>query len=396
MINKSNWVNLGAKQCANSMATQKPKILFPKNSLLQKEWDLIEKHNDLLKINYNIIQNAYINSKVFLGLKVIQNQPLLFLGYSNSYEMIGNKLIKLDVMIKISNNVQLHERYDISDDNEYKNIIRSFAVDSNTKNIFNSNWISNDFKDTTVLRTKNIPYALFFSNPMENAEFENVDSQLLEDYSKHISLLLTDSKVSKGLIHLNTPQMQGTSENINKLKQCLEDEKAVVYENTNIFSLLQQGGLTIQQGSSNYQSLLDKLKFYESKIKQFAFMKKESSDLGTKNLQSSETELLNSDADDYIELKANFLELQWEFFIRNVFFDYLKSIKGITTDYKNAIIEVECMGSTKYLQNIKNAYIQNQNGVLTNPNEIFNDKGKKYGKEENVPDTAKPQTINNN
>lgn len=364
---KNLWTNFGAKQFANSIATKAPKFKFS-NSIIQAEWEVIEKYNNLLNINYKIINNSSIYGNHFLGLKVIENIPILITGEVIEYEMIANKIIKLDIKIDLFKNWNICEFYDLHDA-KWKNQVQRYAF--NSKNEFKSlKTIKYSGKEQEFLITKNIPYWPFFANPLESADFENVPNELLEDWYTHLILITTDSLISKGLTHLNTPQMTGTADNIKKLKEALLDPKAVVYENTNIFSMLQQGGVQIQQGVSNYSSILEKIKFLENKIKQLAFLKKETTDLGTKNLQTSETELLNSDSDDYIELKANLMEIQWQGFLRNVFFDYLETYKKI--DCFNCEIDVEVIGSTKFLQNRSNRYIQNQQGSLMNPNEINN------------------------
>ena len=340
------WKNFAAKQYANTIATIPPKISFPKNKELQNQWDELVKWNNLLKINYKLVNNSHLNKVSFLGLKDVSGIPILVIGESSYYKMNANKLVELNVKIDELGDWGIYEIYDINENNELKNIVQRYALNKNTNEKANPISLSYKYTNNSFLKTLNIPFAPFFSNPLENDELENVDEQLFQDWKDNIDILITDSLVSKGIIHLNTPQMNGSSENITRLKKALTDPKEVLFENQSIFSLLQQGGIQIQQGQSNYLSILEKLKFLENKIKQFGFLKKETSDLGTKNLQTSETELLNSDADDYVELKANLMELQWEYFIRNVFFDYLKEIKNINTDFKNAVIEIEISGST--------------------------------------------------
>lgn len=383
MINKNfHYFNkYAAMQFANTIATKKPKVEF-KNKEIDNLWKKFCIENNFEKKFYELVYKTSLYGTIFFGIYpqtiTISNKkeeiPFFTIGIPIYFEKIGCIFSKLEIMIDVIkfNNTDyfIIEKWDKSETSNNKFFVSRSAQDKygNIKKLSDINYIK--LSETEFSKFDLIPYVPFFANGIGENDLFNVEQKLINDFDIHLKLLLSDSIIAKGLVYLNTPNMQGTAENVNSLLKALRDPEATVYQNKNIFSMLQQGGVQIQQGIFNGTGIIEKLRYYELQIKKFSFMKMQSSDLGTKNMHNSETELLNSDADDYVESKANICEENILMWLLIVFNEYLRIFYNLEIDVKK--INVEVTGSTKYLQNIKNEYIQNQQGILNNPNKINN------------------------
>lgn len=354
-INKNMYSEYIATLFANTIATISPKITID-NKTIQKEFNEFAKDNNLININYNLVFKLSHNGYAGLFLTNLFKKPKVVVADINTIDFDARGLIKnFNIDFKI---------------NELMTIINCVYLKSKYKYTFNYLLLSKQ-KEVSQL-FNNIPLKIFLNNPNGHNDLKNVCSKWIDDYNQTLDIILSDSKTSKSLFHLNTPLTQASTKNVDELKKTIDDPSSVIFENNNIFSLLQSGGLQIQQGNSIFQSLLEKLKFYDNKIKELSFAPRSTLDAGTKNMHSDEINSINSQSDDYIELKANLLEQNWKEFIIDIYFDYLKNNvdKYKNFNFENINVEVEIAGSTKYLKNRSNEYIQNQNGSLINPNDI--------------------------
>ncbi len=351
-----------SKLFATTIATIEPKIEI-KNEQVQKEWEKLKSNNNLLEINYQLVSELSKNGIMTLMLttyfdkekpKIVVAKPI--------YVQFAPKL-KLEKIV-------LQFYLPIFGKNDY-NINCTLNLSVNYKYTFQY-FEEGKFVVDHIQPYTNYFFSFFKNNPEGKSDLDNVNPKWVEDYNKHLDMMLADSLTSKSLFHLNQPNTQGSMQNVKNLKETLYDPSAVIFENKNIFSLLQSGGLQIQQGLSQSVAIIEKLKFYDNKIKEYSFSPRNTLDAGTKNIHSAEANQINSQSDDYIEIKANLLEMGWEEFIRNVFFDYLSNnvdeFKNFNFD--DIEIDVEISGSTKYLKNQENEYLQNQQGTLVNPNKI--------------------------
>ena len=221
-----------------------------------------------------------------------------------------------------------------------------------------------------------IPFIQFSANSFQAPDLWNVPLKLFRDFEKHLEILLSDSLVNKGLMVLNIPGTQSSQRDVETLENAVKDPSKVVHRNSGQYSIFNT--LDPLQGQTNGQEIITKLNYYERQIKKFGFVRTDTQNIGTKNIGGSEMAALNSDADDYLEMKANLLEICWQQFIERCYIPYL-----ISTDEKflnqenligNVAVDVECCGSTKYLKNKANVPVQSQQGVLTNPNDLINEK----------------------
>ena len=354
--NKDVYKKYIAQLFANSIATIEPKIVI-KNNELQEEWNKLTKNINLIQINYLLVNEISQNGNAVLFLTNYFEKLKIFVSRISNIKYDNKLNIKsydLELIIPEINNQTILV---CKESDEYKYSYK-FFIENNIC--------------SHVQIMDNLPFAYFTNNPLNLSDLSNVDPLLIEEFNKHLDLLLSDSLTSKSLFHLNTPLSQANSKNINQLKDVLNNPRGLIFENQNIFSLLQSGGLQIQQGLSIYLAILEKIKFYDNKIKELAFAPRNTLDAGTKNIHSTEANQINSQSDDYIELKANLLEISWTNFIRYTFFDYLKNNNDQFNDidFESVEIDVEICGSTKYLKNIQNEYVQNQSGSLINPNKI--------------------------
>ncbi len=350
---------------ANTVGTIEPKIKFSgnKSKELQKEWDKLLEHNNILEINYQLIEELSKEGCMALVLSTYFKKP----------KIVPAKII--DIQYESNGDINSFElqfylprpgkcAYNISCSCAVKTFKYTFhyydSVDAKTNGVYNSH---TQYYDDSI-------FTIFLNNPMGKNDMDNVPSKLITDINKHLDLLMTDSLTARSLYHINSPQSQAKNENIAKLKETLKDPNSLYFENKNILSMLATGGLQIQSGTSIGQVVLDKLKFYDNKVKELTFCPRNTADMGTKNIHSAEAMSINSQSDDYIEVKANLLEKGWTQFIKNVFIDYVKnnldSYKDI--DFEGVEVDVEISGSTKYLKDQENEYLQTQQGSLINPN----------------------------
>lgn len=368
-----------AQLFANTLGTTIPKIKI-ENKKLQQLWDEFADEQSILDINYNLIYQTSLNGMMVLGIMVNKkNEPIITIGKPNLSlcEITNSKFTKLIFQkFSLTNSGMGYNDIVEYDSGKYKKFACKVKCESSREERVTSQ----------LFGTLTAPFILTKSNPLALDDFHNIENRLLADLNKHLELLLTDSLVAKSLVHINTPTINTNTDAINDLINAINDPTTTVYKNKNIFSLLQSAGLQIQQGVSNHQAILDNIKFYENKIRQFAFLPKSTLDSGTKNIHSQEMSLVNSDSDDYIEMKANLLENSWKQLVK-IYIDYLVSYKKISPLNINQIkIDVEVAGSTKYLQNVDNEYIQNQQGVLTNPNDLIKNSNEKKSNSENEGD----------
>lgn len=388
----SDWVNKHpyhyycAQQFANSIATKPPKIKF-KNEKLEKLFKTDSKNNEISKINYEIVRQSSLNGSVFLGINSIKtidkkNQNMFIVGVPLNLKKIGFDIIELEMVIDIYKNISstyyITEKWSLENNKFFCKRYGFLGEQQNTiTNLRSIGWKVQ--KETSFNRLVNkIPYSQFLANPFAKPDLYNVPKNLFKDFDDNIEILKNDSFVNKGMIFLNLA-MGGTTNAVSDLDAAIKDPKRIVFQNQNPYSLISNNG-----GAGMYQpvqgqflgdGIITKLKFYDQKIRKFGFIRSDSTIMGTKNAHSAEIANLNQDADDYLETKANLLEHAWKKFIDEIYAPF--------NNVQNEDCEVEVAGSTKYLQNPENAYVQNQNGILTNPNDINNKELTDNGKTKN-------------
>lgn len=365
-VNKHMYANYIASLFANTIATITPKIEI-KDKSIQDAWEnIILKNNDILKINYQLVYKLSLKGKAALYLTTFYKEPKICVALPIEIEY-DKKLVLQKYYFKLFLPEYRNYDYNVIGANKRTSKKKYSYEHYVSMDDYLNRWNGNYY----IQLGDNEPFIIFCNNPICQPDLGNVVSKWIDDVNAHLDLLLSDSKTAKSLHHINTPLNQANSDNITKLRRALDDTSETIFENQNLFSLLQSGGLQIQQGVSNYQSILDKLKYYDNKIKDLAFSPRSTLDAGTKNIHSAEANNINSQSDDYVEIKANLLEENWKEFIRKVFFDYLKNNVDEFKEFnfENIEIEVEIAGSTKYLQNRANEYLQTQQGTLINPSQ---------------------------
>lgn len=392
-INKlSDLVNLHpyyyycAQQFANTIGTKPPKIKF-KNKSLEILFKNDSKNNDITKINYDLVRQSSLYGNAFLGISTIKNNDkknknMFVIGIPLNFKKVGFEIIELEMLIDIYKNnnstYYITEKWSLENNKFFcKRYGFLGAQQNNTTTLKSTGWKVQ--KETSFNRISNkIPYLEFSANPFSKPDLYNVPKNLFKDYDDNIEILKNDSFVNKGMIFLNFAMGGTTTDAIQELNDAIKDPKKIVYQNSSPYSLISTNG-----GAGMYQpvqgqflgdGIITKLKFYDQKIRKFGFMRSDSTIMGTKNAHSAEIANLNQDADDYLEMKANLLENSWKKFIDEIYAPW--------NDVNDEDSDVEVIGSTKYLQNPNNTYFQNQNGVLTNPNDIYKEAGKD-GKDQN-------------
>lgn len=147
----------------------------------------------------------------------------------------------------------------------------------------------------------------FFANATEQADLVDVPDEWFKQFDINLKILKSDSIINKGLLVTNV-QNAHNLDNLKNIKQALQNPEELVVDYKGFGGVFGDQVFNVVQGTSNTQNIISKLNYLERLIKKFGFVRTDTQDMGTKNTISTEIENLNSDADDYLEMKANLLE----------------------------------------------------------------------------------------
>jgi hypothetical protein len=117
------------------------------------------------------------------------------------------------------------------------------------------------------------------------------------------------------------------------------------------------------QGTAQTQLIWQNINANIQKIKELAFIRVSSSDLGKNNKQTTEIESINADSDDSIENKANLREKAYKDLIINWKKYENDKLSAQKYTFKASDINVVVSGSTKWLQTEAAKYKANQLGI---------------------------------
>ena len=214
------------------------------------------------------------------------------------------------------------------------------------------------YKDKTGI-VPILPYVVFINDSTFEPEINKVTPKLFNALDNVWSVLSLDAFWSAPWLFANN-----TKNNILQIKHGLANLKERVISTNQVLDQFSQSPINLVQGNSQASSLIQSSNYLVNLIKKFAFMKQDTSSMGTKNIHSAEAQEINSDFESAITSKANLRELQLlEFF--NSFYKELNV----------AIVVVN--SSTQWLLTEAKKYSVNLNGSLINQaalqQEIAND-----------------------
>lgn len=291
---------------------------------LSKDWDVA------------IVENP------FRDVLVVNNE-LIFLRVKRT--LINQRIITIETYTKIGNVYY----FEYSIDKAW--MLENKKADKAVKEIFG-------YKDKTGI-VPILPYVVFINDSTFEPEINKVTPKLFNALDNVWSVLSLDAFWSAPWLFANN-----TKNNILQIKHGLANLKERVISTNQVLDQFSQSPINLVQGNSQASSLIQSSNYLVNLIKKFAFMKQDTSSMGTKNIHSAEAQEINSDFESAITSKANLRELQLlEFF--NSFYKELNVAKVVVNS------------STQWLLTEAKKYSVNLNGSLINQaalqQEIAND-----------------------
>lgn len=291
---------------------------------LSKDWDVA------------IVENP------FRDILVVNNE-LIFLRVKRT--LINQRIITIETYTKIGNVYY----FEYSIDKAW--MLENKKADKAVKEIFG-------YKDKTGI-VPILPYVVFINDSTFEPEINKVTPKLFNALDNVWSVLSLDAFWSAPWLFANN-----TKNNILQIKHGLANLKERVISTNQVLDQFSQSPINLVQGNSQASSLIQSSNYLVNLIKKFAFMKQDTSSMGTKNIHSAEAQEINSDFESAITSKANLRELQLlEFF--NSFYKELNVAKVVVNS------------STQWLLTEAKKYSVNLNGSLINQaalqQEIAND-----------------------
>ena len=291
---------------------------------LSKDWDVA------------IVENP------FRDILVVNNE-LIFLRVKRT--LINQRIITIETYTKIGDVYY----FEYSIDKAW--MLENKKADKAVKEIFG-------YKDKTGI-VPILPYVVFINDSTFEPEINKVTPKLFNALDNVWSVLSLDAFWSAPWLFANN-----TKNNILQIKHGLANLKERVISTNQVLDQFSQSPINLVQGNSQASSLIQSSNYLVNLIKKFAFMKQDTSSMGTKNIHSAEAQEINSDFESAITSKANLRELQLlEFF--NSFYKELNVAKVVVNS------------STQWLLTEAKKYSVNLNGSLINQaalqQEIVND-----------------------
>lgn len=291
---------------------------------LSKDWDVA------------IVENP------FRDILVVNNE-LIFLRVKRT--LINQRIITIETYTKIGDVYY----FEYSIDKAW--MLENKKADKAVKEIFG-------YKDKTGI-VPILPYVVFINDSTFEPEINKVTPKLFNALDNVWSVLSLDAFWSAPWLFANN-----TKNNILQIKHGLANLKERVISTNQVLDQFSQSPINLVQGNSQASSLIQSSNYLVNLIKKFAFMKQDTSSMGTKNIHSAEAQEINSDFESAITSKANLRELQLlEFF--NSFYKELNVAKVVVNS------------STQWLLTEAKKYSVNLNGSLINQaalqQEIAND-----------------------
>lgn len=291
---------------------------------LSKDWDVA------------IVENPFRDI-------LVANNELIFLRVKRT--LINQRIITIETYTKIGDVYY----FEYSIDKAW--MLENKKADKAVKEIFG-------YKDKTGI-VPILPYVVFINDSTFEPEINKVTPKLFNALDNVWSVLSLDAFWSAPWLFANN-----TKNNILQIKHGLANLKERVISTNQVLDQFSQSPINLVQGNSQASSLIQSSNYLVNLIKKFAFMKQDTSSMGTKNIHSAEAQEINSDFESAITSKANLRELQLlEFF--NSFYKELNVAKVVVNS------------STQWLLTEAKKYSVNLNGSLINQaalqQEIAND-----------------------
>ena len=193
-----------------------------------------------------------------------------------------------------------------------------------------------------------MPYTVFINDSTMEPEINKVTPKLFNALDNIWSVLSLDAFWSAPWLFANN-----TKNNILQIKHGLANLKERVISTNQVLDQFSQSPINLVQGNSQANSLIQSSNYLVNLIKKFAFMKQDTSSMGTKNIHSTEAQEINSDFESAVTSKANLRELQ--------LLDYFN------TFYKDLnVANVVVNSSSQWLLTEAKKYSVNLNGSLIN------------------------------
>ncbi|WP_027120068.1 hypothetical protein [[Mycoplasma] testudinis] len=371
---KNTFVNYAANIQTFSIATKQPTFKFDKKEI-QKEFEQFLFVNQFLRKFQNLETNLFKLGKYAFGIRKNANGNLkiqsgIVINYQYDSNMSLSKLlVQVDTATNNSLNYAIVEDWDLSRKDSY---VQKYAIEQGTnsnKELGSINY-RNNFEELNSY--EQIPYIIFFNRWNDSNELNDIDESFFKILNSNMKFLDLDTRFSSPIFYANDDEKEDFN------KALFSDENRVVSQ-TMQSQFLRGAPANLFQGNPQSTFLVQKMDKLFAWIKDFGLLKKDSSSLGSKNLQTTEAMSLSSNYEDNIESKANLREMDLIMWVYLWF--QLKEYKVEITD-----IDVIVAGSTKWLQSEAVKYLGTQDGntkkIASNSKDAINGTDTKQEKQD--------------
>lgn len=350
---KAQFENDGAIQQMTQLANALPKIeLNNKDELLK----FLNK-NYFLELIQKLEVMLYKKGRAALG--ILENKKIVLAEVLDYAFNLDNELEFLKISVgqqKIKNETfEVVYEYDLKE-----NYIKKYGVSTLTnKKLSPKELFGQAYKQE--LNTKDfIPFTIFKNKASEQPDIEMINSELFEMLNAKYKSLVLDMYLS-----LPIPQVQwnvgGTkADQIVKNLFSLDNNRTVKIDSKATISALGDN-FDIKYAPTQAPQILQTIESLKHWIKKSLLIKKDGEDGGTHNKHNAEIMTLNSDYEDYIEMKANLREIYYSNFFKIV-------LRVLNLNYEQDI-NVIVTSSTKWLEEQSKKIQVNQNGIILNQNQ---------------------------
>lgn len=346
---KKMFEDYGSRVTSQTIATELPKFKFLNKDLENKFHSFLYKNN-FLKIFQKLEECLFINGIYCIG--IIKNK--IVLGKPVTWEISDDlELIKLDVNISTRDEGQykINEflSFDLTKETNYIKKTITKSINNNLDSVIEEDCLLNTFSF--------IPFVIFENNASNKPDVDSVEK------SKFDVLDIANKFLHKDMF-MAAPILGANEQTLKRLAAAFSNEDARLFQQDSLTSWQVGEPVNLLQAQSNVSNLILVKNNLISEIKFFMQLPKDTSQLGTKNLQTEEVKNINADFDKLIQTKANLREWSLSKFVE--IFCKLNNF-----EYNPLDVDITVYNSTKYKkqEEVKNIILQNSN--FSNSSELI-------------------------